>query len=286
MPCIGRRIAVMGFVAAVLLQPALAEPPKFQVDPTWPLTLPNNWIIGTTGASWSMRRTIFGSTSAQARSMPGKSERPRSSNVKCCVASTACDRIRSGRQSGAGLGRGRPRVIGGATTATASTSITTTSFGSPTTSQQVGTSSNSPATASSSCASANRARRRGRTTPNASAAPPTWWSRNPVTNELFVADGYGNRRVIVFDATTGAYKRHWGAYGNKPSDEKFTWDFNGLAAAAVHQSGALHHHGPMMVSSWCATASTTACSSSARTAPSCARFLCSRTAIRAPSARS
>jgi hypothetical protein len=29
-------------------------------------------------------------------------------------------------------------------------------------------------------------------------------------NELYVADGYGNRRVIVFDATSGAYKRHWG----------------------------------------------------------------------------
>lgn len=40
----------------------------------------------------------------------------------------------------------------------------------------------------------------------------------PPTNEIFVADGYGNRRVIVFDADTGAYKRHWGAYGNKPDD--------------------------------------------------------------------
>ena len=29
-------------------------------------------------------------------------------------------------------------------------------------------------------------------------------------NEVYVADGYGNRRVIVFDADTGAYKRHWG----------------------------------------------------------------------------
>ena len=38
------------------------------------------------------------------------------------------------------------------------------------------------------------------------------------TNELYVADGYGNHRVIVFDADTGAYKRHWGAYGNKPDD--------------------------------------------------------------------
>lgn len=38
------------------------------------------------------------------------------------------------------------------------------------------------------------------------------------TNELFVADGYFNHRVIVFDAETGAYKRHWGAYGKKPDD--------------------------------------------------------------------
>ena len=39
-------------------------------------------------------------------------------------------------------------------------------------------------------------------------------------NEVYIADGYGNRRVIVFDATTGAYKRHWGAYGNPPNDDK------------------------------------------------------------------
>src|SRR5437016_880806 len=39
------------------------------------------------------------------------------------------------------------------------------------------------------------------------------------TNEVFVADGYGNRRVVVFDADTGAYKRHWGAYGKRPDDK-------------------------------------------------------------------
>jgi DNA-binding beta-propeller fold protein YncE len=41
------------------------------------------------------------------------------------------------------------------------------------------------------------------------------------TNEVYVADGYVNHRVIVFDATTGAYKRHWGAYGKKPDDGYF-----------------------------------------------------------------
>ena len=39
------------------------------------------------------------------------------------------------------------------------------------------------------------------------------------TNELFVADGYGNKRIIVFDADTGAFKRMWGAFGNVPEDD-------------------------------------------------------------------
>ena len=43
---------------------------------------------------------------------------------------------------------------------------------------------------------------------------------DPETNEVYIADGYFNHRVIVFDADTGAYKRHWGAYGKKPTDEK------------------------------------------------------------------
>jgi DNA-binding beta-propeller fold protein YncE len=39
--------------------------------------------------------------------------------------------------------------------------------------------------------------------------------------ELYVADGYGNRRIVVFDAKTGQYKRHWGAYGTTtPTDDK------------------------------------------------------------------
>jgi hypothetical protein len=40
------------------------------------------------------------------------------------------------------------------------------------------------------------------------------------TNEAFIADGYGNRRLIVVDADTGAFKRMWGAFGNPPEDPK------------------------------------------------------------------
>lgn len=42
---------------------------------------------------------------------------------------------------------------------------------------------------------------------------------DPETNELYVADGYGNRRLVVFDAESGEYLRHWGAYGEQPVDE-------------------------------------------------------------------
>ncbi len=46
----------------------------------------------------------------------------------------------------------------------------------------------------------------------------------PATNELFIADGYINKRVVVYDAATGKYKRHWGAYGKAPNDtEKYQY---------------------------------------------------------------
>jgi hypothetical protein len=38
----------------------------------------------------------------------------------------------------------------------------------------------------------------------------------PNTNEVFISDGYGNRRVLVLDAETLAFKRMWGAFGKQP----------------------------------------------------------------------
>src|SRR3979490_2649428 len=86
MPRIGRRAALIGFVAAVLLRQAFAEPPKFQVDPPWPQPLPSNWIIGTIGGItvdaqdhiWINQRP----SSLDAREKRASTDR----NVKCCVA--------------------------------------------------------------------------------------------------------------------------------------------------------------------------------------------------------
>jgi len=54
---------------------------------------------------------------------------------------------------------------------------------------------------------------------------PAHMEVDSAANEVYIADGYQNKRVIVFDATTGAYKRHWGAYGKRPDDGKLP-DYN------------------------------------------------------------
>ena len=43
---------------------------------------------------------------------------------------------------------------------------------------------------------------------------------DPKANEAYVADGYLNKRVAVLDVDTGKMKRYWGAYGNKPNDDR------------------------------------------------------------------
>ena len=42
---------------------------------------------------------------------------------------------------------------------------------------------------------------------------------DPKTNRLYISDGYGNRHVMIVDATTGKYIGHFGAYGNNPVDD-------------------------------------------------------------------
>jgi NHL repeat-containing protein len=53
--------------------------------------------------------------------------------------------------------------------------------------------------------------------------------------ELYVADGFGNHAIKVFDANTGAFKRSWGAYGEKPTDtDAGAYDPNGQPSKQFH----------------------------------------------------
>jgi DNA-binding beta-propeller fold protein YncE len=60
------------------------------------------------------------------------------------------------------------------------------------------------------------------------------------TNEVWVADGYRNHRVIVFDADTGKYKRHFGAYGNAAVDGRAVAFTPGPGVKPPAQFGLVH----------------------------------------------
>jgi DNA-binding beta-propeller fold protein YncE len=63
---------------------------------------------------------------------------------------------------------------------------------------------------------------------------------DPETNELYVADGYTNLRVLVVDAVTGMYKRHWGAYGQRPVNDTGT-----IGPYIKNQAPAPHFRNPV-----------------------------------------
>ena len=65
---------------------------------------------------------------------------------------------------------------------------------------------------------------------------------DPDTNRMYIADGYGNRRVLIVDAETGQYINHFGAYGQKPVDDPEGTDidpYNAGPWAGDYQSGNL-----------------------------------------------
>jgi len=68
----------------------------------------------------------------------------------------------------------------------------------------------------------------GSNNPDLLGGPAGIWV-DPDDNEVFIADGYRNRRVVVYDGDTGEYLRHWGAYGETPDDD---YDFGDRDAAA------------------------------------------------------
>jgi hypothetical protein len=94
-------------------------------------------------------------------------------------------------------------------------------------------------------------------------------------NELYVGDGYRNHRVIVIDTETLAFKRMWGAYGNKP-DDKNLGPYNPDAPLAqqfrLPHNVALSRDGFVYV----ADHPTTASRFSRKTASSCAKDLSRR----------
>jgi NHL repeat len=189
--------------------------PKFEPDPYWPKPLPNNWILGeVSGVAVDAHDHIW--IIHRPRTLSEHDKYGASGKADCCVPAPPVlefDEAGNVIQAWGGPGEGydwpdnehgifvdyKDNVWVGGNGAKDTNLLKFTSTGKFL--MQIG--HHGKTGGSNDTENLNR---------------PAGTAVYPKTNEVFVADGYGNRRVIVFDADTGAYKRHWGAYGNRPDD--------------------------------------------------------------------
>ena len=184
----------------------MAESPRMQVDSSWPKPLPHGWALGEVSgvAVDAARQRLDHPAPRQRACAPGH-------------------RIRPGRQCAArlgGPGKGYDWFQSEHGITIDAKGFVWLGGNGPSDAQvlkftqqgafvlQIG----HPATGAAS----NDTTRLGR---------PAGVAVDDAAHEVYVADGYGNRRIIVFDSETGAYKRHWGAYGDgRPSDAAQHYD--------------------------------------------------------------
>jgi len=247
-------IMMLGIASALLgrhgaVQAAGVMAPRFEVDPLWPKPLPNHWILGQTiGVSVDSNEHIW--IIHRAGSLePG--ERHAATNPpisQCCMAAPPVLEFDEagnliGHWGGPGEGydwpnsnhgitvdykgnvwiggNGRGAPPGGRGRGAAATAVDRTAEEEG---QAVGTQSFNDNMILKFTQDGKFLMQIGK--PNRSKGSndvenlrlPAKIFVDPKTDEAYISDGYGNHRVIVFDANTGKYKRHWGAYGHKPDD--------------------------------------------------------------------
>ena len=220
-----------------MVEAAAVQAPRFEVDPLWPKPLPNHWIMGAViGVSvdandhiWIIHRQGSLEPKEQYATMTPK-------NAECCAAAPPVLEFDEegnliGHWGGPGAGYDWPSSNHG---------ITVDYKGNVWIGGNGRTPAAGPLPADESGMGAAGAvndsfllkftqdgkflmqiGKPGQSKGSndiANLRLPAKTTIDPKTNELYVADGYGNHRVIVFDADTGKYKRHWGAYGHKPDD--------------------------------------------------------------------
>ena len=202
-----------------------ADVPSFKVDPFWPKPLPNNWIIGNIGGM-----AVDGSDNVWINQRPRSltaeeagvvQNPPRSS---CCVPAPPViefDPAGNVIQAWGGPGKGYPWPQNEHGIFVDSRGFVWVTGNGPEDGfilkftrdgkfvMQIGKSGPS-----------------GGSNDTSILGSPADVAVDTKAHEVYVADGYRNRRVIVFDSETGAFKRLWGAYGKPPVDGRFKYDPN------------------------------------------------------------
>jgi DNA-binding beta-propeller fold protein YncE len=212
-----RRIALAVLISAAILAPAVwssgAAPPSFEVDPAWPKPLPNHWIVGAvagvavdqrdhvwithrpstlqpneTRSMWRAAPPVleFDSDGTLLSSWGGPSESYQWPQLEHGIYVDDDDNVWLG-----GGGEKDAQILKFTRDGRFLMQIGR---------QGQGRGSND--------------------TENVGGA--SQMVVDAAAHELYVADGYVNHRVIVFDSVSGAYKRHWGAYGKTPDDGYFS----------------------------------------------------------------
>lgn len=217
------------------------QSPMFKVDPLWPKPLPNHWVLGSvTGVAVDSQDHIW-ITHRGADSL-GNNEKGAILNppTGCCVpAPQVLEFDQAGNLlsnwGGPGQGFDWPQSTGGITVDHKG-NVWIAAAGQPETAARP---AGAPSAGGARPAAAPKPQdahvikfsrtgqfllqigKAGKVEGSNSTTGlnrPAGIRVDPATNEVYVADGFGNHRVVVFDADTGAYKRHWGAYGEKPDD--------------------------------------------------------------------
>ena len=194
------------------------EPPKYKVEASWPKELPNNWIMGQVGGMavdrhdhiWVLQRP-GSDTVDELGASPG------TQRSMCCVAAPPVlvfDTQGNLLQSWGGPGEGYnwpTREHGIYVDKDDNVWIS----GSGMTDRHILKFKNNGQFVmqighpSGDAPDSSRTDILGR---------PAGIEVDAEAHEVYIADGYMNKRVAVYDSETGAFKRLWGAYGNPPND--------------------------------------------------------------------
>jgi DNA-binding beta-propeller fold protein YncE len=206
-------------LAAITGRATAAEPPQFEVDSVWPKPLPNNWILGQVAGIavdaqdhvWIIQRPRTLTDDEKGATL----DPPRN---KCCApAPPVIEFDQEGNLvqawGGPGDGYDWPKNEHGIRV-------------DPSGFVWLGGNAPDDGMILKFARDGKFVMQIGKAGPSKGDNDPTQLGRPADVwidqGEAYVADGYGNHRIVVFDAETGAYKRHWGAYGKRPTDEEST----------------------------------------------------------------
>jgi DNA-binding beta-propeller fold protein YncE len=208
------------------------QAPVFEVDPLWPKPLPNHWLIGSAiGVTVDSRDHVFiihRPDSFNTRTEIGAATNPPTA-VECCVPAPPVLEFDPegnlvGHWGGNGQGYDWPNSNHGIT-ADHKDNL------------WIGGNGGDDAHMLKFTRDGKFLKQFGKPgvhrAPNYTEKEPKWVGDShdkenfgrvakvafdPSANEVYVSDGYLNKRVAVLDMDTGEFKRYWGAYGNKPDD--------------------------------------------------------------------